>query len=110
LRSDSAKLLELSKEVLDQVTRLVEMAVELAGGAAIGLWWDNRGLACCCQWLDDPLVGIERFIGNQSIGLHVRQQVICTNQVVSLAAGQVEADRIPERVDHGMDLGAQSPA
>ena len=86
------------------------MAVELAGRAAIGLWRDNRGLACCRQWLDDPLVGVERFIGNQSIGLHVRQQVICANQVASLTPGQVKADRIPERVDHGMDLGAQSPA
>jgi hypothetical protein len=36
--------------------------------------------------------------------------VICANQVVSRAAGEVKADRIPERVNHGMDLGAQSPA
>jgi hypothetical protein len=29
---------------------------------------------------------------------------------VSLTAGQEEADRIAERIDHGVDLGAQSTA
>ena len=34
--------------------------------------------------------------------------MVGADQVMSLAAGQVEADRIAERIDNGMDLGAQS--
>jgi hypothetical protein len=36
--------------------------------------------------------------------------VVGANQVVRLAAGQMEADRIAERIDQSMDLGAQSAA
>jgi hypothetical protein len=32
--------------------------------------------------------------------------VVGANQVVRLAAGQEEADRIAERIDRGVDLGA----
>ena len=40
----------------------------------------------------------------------VGQEVVGTDQVVRLAAGQMEADRIAERIDQSMDLGAQSAA
>jgi len=33
-----------------------------------------------------------------------------TDQIMRLATGQVEADRIAERIDQGMDLGAQPAA
>jgi hypothetical protein len=34
--------------------------------------------------------------------------VLCAHKVVRLAAGQEEAERIAQRVDQCMDLGAQS--
>ena len=36
--------------------------------------------------------------------------MIGADKVVCLAAGQVEADRIANRIDKGMDLGAQPAA
>jgi hypothetical protein len=36
--------------------------------------------------------------------------VVCSHQVVRFAAGQEEADRVAQRVDQGVDLGAQSAA
>jgi hypothetical protein len=33
--------------------------------------------------------------------------VVGTNQVVRLAPGQMKADRIAQRIDQGMNLGAQ---
>ena len=36
--------------------------------------------------------------------------MVCSDQVVCLAAGQEEANRVAQRVDQGMDLGAQSAA
>jgi hypothetical protein len=47
---------------------------------------------------------------DQRIGLHRRQQVVGPDQVVCLAAGQEEADRVAQRVDQGVYLGAQSAA
>jgi hypothetical protein len=32
--------------------------------------------------------------------------VVGADQVVHLATGQVEAERIAERIDHGVDLGS----
>ena len=37
-------------------------------------------------------------------------KVIGADQIVSLAAGQEEADRIAEGIDQGVDFGAQSAA
>jgi hypothetical protein len=36
--------------------------------------------------------------------------VVCSHEVVCLAAGQEKAERIAERIDQCMDLGAQSAA
>ena len=48
--------------------------------------------------------------GDQQVGLHRREKVVGADEVVSLAAAEEEADRIAERIDHGMDLGAQPSA
>jgi len=46
--------------------------------------------------------------GNQRVGLHVRQKMIGADQVMRFAAAQMEAERIAQRVDQGVDLGAQA--
>ena len=86
------------------------MTIELAGRPAICLRRNDRGLAGCREWLDDPLVGVKCLVGDQHVGLHVRQEMVGPNQIVNLATGQMEANRIAECVDQGMDLGAQSAA
>jgi len=50
------------------------------------------------------------FIGQQNGGLHGRQKVIGSIEVVCLTAGEDKADRIAKCVDQGVDLGAQSSA
>jgi hypothetical protein len=44
------------------------------------------------------------------LGLHIWQQVVGAIQVVRLAAGEKEGDRIAERIDDRMDFGAQPAA
>ena len=58
--------------------------------------------------MDDAQVGIEGFVGQEGTSLHVRQQGVRALQVVGLARGQEEADRIAQSIDQGMDLGAQA--
>ena len=89
------------------MARLVEVAIEFAGHAAIGLRRDHGGFAGGCQGLDNPLIGIKRLVADQHVGLQIPQQVIGTNQIMRLAAGQMKADRIAQRIDQGMNLGAQ---
>src|SRR4051794_10275869 len=90
--------------------RALEVAIIGPRRAAIGLWRDDDGLAGCGQRLDDPLVGIKGLIGDQRLGLYVRQQVIGADEVMRLAAGQMKADRVAEGIDEGVDFGAQAAA
>jgi hypothetical protein len=103
-------LLDLGEEVFDQMARRIKRSVILARRAPVGSRRDHRGLAGGCQRLNDARVGIERLVGDQRIGLDRGQQVVGPDQVVCLAAGQEEADRVAQRVDQGVDLGAQSAA
>src|SRR5829696_5310052 len=67
------KLLELGKEVLDQMPGLVEVFVKGArcrAGLARG---DDRHLAGFSQRCEHPRVGIERLVGDERLGLKLRQ-------------------------------------
>jgi hypothetical protein len=107
---NGTKLLELGKEVLDQMACLVEMTIIVTDHLTVGFGGDDRGLASNGQWLDNPLIGIERLITDQGVGLHGREKVICPNEVMSLATSEEEADEVAQCVGQGVDLGAQSAA
>jgi hypothetical protein len=84
--------------------------VIVAQRRSVGSRRDHRGLAGGRQRLTDARVGVERLVGDQRIGLHRGQQVVRPLRVVCLAAGQEEVERVAQRVDQGVDLGAQSAA
>ena len=101
------ELLELGKEVLDQMPGLVEVCVKGARCRAGFPRWDHGRLAGLGQRFEHPLVGIERLVGNERLGLKLRQQGIGSGQIVLLTAGEMKAGRIAERIDGGVDLGGQ---
>jgi len=105
---DGAKLLELAVEVFDEMASLVELLVESSRRLARAPWWDDKGLSCAQQGVNDTLVGIEGFVGQQGGGLHVRQQRIGAAQIMGLPRGQKEAQGVAQSIDQGVDLGAQS--
>jgi len=105
---DRAKLLEFGEEVFDQVARRVKMPIEFPGCLSVGLRWDHHFLSGGQERLDDPVVGVEGFVGEQDVRLHVWQQFIRAHEVVDLSAGQVESNRVSEGINQRMDLGAQS--
>ncbi len=104
------ELLEFGEEVLNEVTLLVGVLVVVARQSPVYLGRDHRRFAGRSQRRDDPLVGIERFVGDQRIGLHRGQEVVGADQIMRLSAGQEEVDRVAERIDQGVDFGAQPPA
>jgi hypothetical protein len=54
------------------------------------------------------LLGVERLVADQRIGLQARQEMIGADKIVCLAAGEEETDGVAECIGQGMDLGAQS--
>src|SRR6476646_2199154 len=92
------------------MARGIKLLVIVARRGPVGSRRDHRGLAGGGQWRKDASIGVERLVGDQRIGLHRGQQVVRPLQVVCLAAGQEEVDRVAQRVDQGVDLGAQSAA
>ena len=103
---DRAKLLDLGEEVLDQMARRIKLSVIVARRGPVGPWRDDRGLTSGRQRLKYARVGVESLVGDQHISLHGGQQAVSPDQVVCLAAGQEEADRVTQCVDQGVDLGA----
>src|SRR4051794_4308932 len=89
---------------------LVEVAVVVPWFLAPLPRRDHRGLAGGLQGLDHALIGIEAFIAEYGVGLGLRQEVIGALEVMRLAAGQQKAGGIAQRIDGGVDFGAQSAA
>ena len=101
------ELLELGEEVLDQVPGLVEVFVKGARCRSGVPRWDDGCLAGLGQRFEHPLVGIECFVGDERLGLKLRQQGIGSSQVMLLTTGEMKADRIAERIHQRVDLGGQ---
>lgn len=105
---DGTELFEFGEEILDQMTRLVELLIIVARQTAVRFRRDHCAFAGLRQWREHPLIGIECLIADQHVGLHRRQKVVGTHEIMRFSAGQKEADRIPKRIDQGVDLGAQA--
>jgi hypothetical protein len=57
---------------------------------------------------ENPSFGVERLVRDQDPGLDFRQQGIRPFQVVRLPRREREPGWVAERVDQGVDLGAQA--
>lgn len=104
---DSSELLEPAVEILDEVARLVNLLVVGSLANAVSFGRNDRGFTRGAERLDDALIGIEGLVGQQSVGLHIRQQRIGALQIMGLAGGKQEGERIAEGVDQGVNFGAQ---
>ena len=83
--------------------RLCRNRVESCGYS----WADHERLSPCKQRLNYPLVGIEGLVCQQDLGRHIGQQRVGALQIMGLARRQDEVQRIAQRIDKRMNLGAQ---
>jgi hypothetical protein len=104
---DGTVLLELAEEVFDQVARGIELFVVVAWLFAGGFGRDDRGLAGLRQRFNHARVSIESLIGNHGVRGDLGEQRVGAFQIVGLPRSEMEAGRIAERIDRGVDLGAQ---
>src|SRR5215212_1063215 len=104
---DGPELLELGEEVLDQMPGFLEVFVKGARCLPGIPRWDHGCLAGLGQRFEHPLIGIERLVGNERLGLKLWEQRIGSSQVVRLTTGEMKPGWIAECIHQGVDLGGQ---
>jgi hypothetical protein len=104
---DAAEELQFGEEVLDQVPCFVEFLVVLALFFPVFLGRNDGFFACFFEPLKHPFVRVVALVGDHRFGFELWQQHIGPLQIAGLAFGEIEAERVAERIDGSVDLGAQ---
>jgi hypothetical protein len=106
---DASELFDELKETLDEVALGVEGEIAIASDPTVRLWRDD--------WLDgshfealDEGVGVIAFVAEEGFGLGFSREGFSLGDIVDLAAGEAERQRVAQGVDDHMDLGGQSAA
>jgi len=73
-RGDRSILLELGKEILNQMPRFVQLLVVFTRVLAVALRRNHTAFALLLESLNHPLVRIISFVGSHRIGLNVLPQ------------------------------------
>jgi hypothetical protein len=77
-------LLEPIEELLNQVTRPIEVLVVVAWLFATALGRDHDIFASGAQRVDHPLLGILGFVGSDCGRWRIEQQGVCAFQIMGL--------------------------
>lgn len=105
---NGAVLLQACEEVLDQMPSLVEVTVMFARLFVRHPRGNHHGLSLAQQWLNQPSVSIVSLVGDDGLRGCFLEQDIRTLQIVALTRCEVKARGIAQRIDRGMNLGAQT--
>ena len=104
---DTLELLELAKEVLDQVTPFVHVGIE---GQRLRASWmlGDDGLGAALVQVRDNVIAVERRVTDQRPKGDPVDERRNANRVEPLPRQKHEAHEIAERVGEGQDLGGQA--
>ena len=105
---DASELFDELKETLDEVGFGVKGEVAIARDLAIRFWRDDRLDGADFEVLNKA-VGVVAFVAEEGLGLHFGREGLGLGDVVDLAAGEAERQRVAESVDDHMDLGVGPP-
>ena len=107
-RSNGPVLLQACEEVLDQMPSLVEVSVIFARLFVRYPGRNDHCFALVQERLDQPGLGIVGLVGNDSLRGCVLEQDIGSLEIMGLPWREKKACRVAQRIDRGMDLGAQA--
>lgn len=96
---DSAEFLEVTEEVLNEMTRLENRFVVGTLVSAIAPGGDNGCFSCGAKRVDHTFIGVECFVCQQSASLHLRQQRVSAFQIMGFAWSQKEGEWIAQGVN-----------
>lgn len=108
-RGDTAELLDLLEEVLDQVAPFVDLLVVGDDPGPAGIGGDHRQGAALVQG-GAKCVVVEGLVGDEGIEIEPCDQRLDPDAVVALAGQENEAGQVAQRIDQGDDLGGQPTA
>src|SRR5579871_6594141 len=106
---DASELFEELKETLDEVAFGIEREVAIASDLAVRPWRDDRLDGSHFEALDES-VGVVALVAEKGFGLHFSGKGFSLGDVVDLAAGEAERQRVAQGVDDHMDLGGLAAA
>ena len=106
---DASELFDELKETLDEIAFSVEREVAMASELAVRLWRDDRLNGAHFEALDEG-AGVVAFVAEVGFGLHLSREGLSLGDVVDLAAGEAERQRVAQGVDDHMDLGGRAAA
>ena len=109
-RSNGPVLLELGKEVLDHMARLVHGLVVVALLPVCAARWNHHRFVGFKQRLNHSVLGVVALIGDHRLSLAAKQQHIGALQVMGLPWRQMKPGGIAQRIRDGVNLGAQAPS
>ena len=107
--SDAAKVLDGIEEPLDEIAFAVKREVAVPFDFAVGFWRDHRLDDARFEALDEA-VAVVSLVGEKRSGIGLRHQCFGLGDIVDLAAGEAEHERISQGVDDGMDFRRQAAA
>ena len=106
-RRNSAELFELTKEVLDEMTRPVPIFVVVALHCSIRLGRNHGRFSGLRQGLEHPFVGIIALVCDDDGRGESGQQRIRPFQITGLSRRQQKTGRMAQGIDGGVNLRAQ---
>ena len=100
---DAAELVDLTEEVLDQMTPLVHLEVTGDCADPVGFWRDHGNRSPIGQVGADD-VAVESLVGKKGAEIEIRQKRSNARSVVLLTGQQDEPHEVAQRIDQGDDL------
>ena len=106
---DASELFDELKETLDEVALGVEGEVAIASDLAVRLWRNDRLYGSHFEALDEG-VGVVTLVAEEGFGLRFSREGFSLGDIVDLAAGEAERQRVAQGVDDHMNLGGRAAA
>ena len=107
--SNGPEVFDNVEETFDEIGLAIEREVAWALDLAIRFWRDDNLDQARFEAFYEA-AGIVSFAGKQGFGLHLCGQDFGLLDIVDVAAGQAEHQRIAERVDDHVDFGREPAA
>ena len=106
---DAAKMLDGIEETLDEIAFAVEREVAIAFDLAVRFGRDHR-LDGALFEAGNEAIGVITLVAEKGSGLDLGRQCLGLRDIVDLAAGETERQRISQGIDDGMDFRGEAAA
>ena len=96
----------MTKETDNQMASFIQLFVICSGNLSVLFGWDHGGFSGRLKRIDHPFVGVISFVREQGFRLHSGHQCVRPGQIMDLAGGQHDLQRIAKGVHQNVDLSA----